>query len=232
VEVGPGLGALTGRLLRSGAEVHAVELDGRLVARLVEKFQNEFPGKFFLLHGDAVTFPRADLAASDGGDFKIVANLPYAISTPWLAAVLEGPLPVSMTLLLQRETAERLWAPERSRQRSAMGLRLASAFEPRATMPVPPRCFLPPPRVESLLVHVRRRDRPFLFSPSACAILRHCFNYRRKQLKGTLSGLPDPLRHQAWEWFEGLCGRGTDPRARAEELPLADWQRLDDPGGA
>ena len=109
VEIGPGLGTLTGALLDAGAEVWAVEFDPRLHSHLVATLVPRANGRLHLLHGDAVEHPCAARPA-DSRPFKIVANLPYSISTPWLDRVLGGPLPERMVLMVQREAADRFLA--------------------------------------------------------------------------------------------------------------------------
>ena len=111
VEVGPGLGTLTGALLERGAKVYAVELDKRLYSHLTEYFA-DCPN-LSLINADAVNRPLAALP-DEVADFKIVANLPYAISTPWLDEVLSGKLPSKMSLMLQKEAALRFAAKNAS----------------------------------------------------------------------------------------------------------------------
>ena len=101
VEIGTGLGALTEQLLGAGAEVHGVELDGRLFEFLQNGLGKQFPKKLSLLHGDAVDNPRGDLVTDDKTTYVVVANLPYAITSIWLNEILELPLPRSMVLLTQ-----------------------------------------------------------------------------------------------------------------------------------
>ena len=127
VEVGPGLGTLTGALLERGAKVFAVELDKKLFAHLRSYFAGN--ANLNLINADAVDFPLAALPAQVR-DFKIVANLPYAISTPWLDAVLSGKLPSKMSLMLQKEAALRFSAKNSSGEYS---LRF-QYFCPRRTM--------------------------------------------------------------------------------------------------
>jgi 16S rRNA (adenine1518-N6/adenine1519-N6)-dimethyltransferase len=107
VEIGPGLGTLTAALLEAGAEVWAVEKDRTLHAHLAETLALRFPAALHLKEGDAVEHPLAGLPAGAGADFKVVADLPYAIATPWLDEVLSGPLPSRMVLMLQQEAAQR-----------------------------------------------------------------------------------------------------------------------------
>ena len=109
VEVGPGLGTLTTAILETGADLWAVEFDRHLHAYLESTLLPRFPKTFHLLEGDAVDHPLAALPADKaaGSGFKIVANLPYAISTPWMDAVFSGPLPTNLVLMLQQEAPHR-----------------------------------------------------------------------------------------------------------------------------
>ena len=93
VEIGPGLGTLTSALLEAGAEVWAVEKDRQLHAHLEETLVRQYPSTLHLMEGDAVEHPLAAIDPVRAKSFKVVANLPYAISTPWMDAVLSGPLP-------------------------------------------------------------------------------------------------------------------------------------------
>src|SRR6478609_3242989 len=113
VEVGPGLGTLTTTLLGAGATVYAVERDPRLAQHLRDRVAPDYPGKFFLLEGDAMDSPLAGYpeSADAGKPFKVVGNLPYAISTPWMDEIIRSPLqPEILVLMLQREAADRLTA--------------------------------------------------------------------------------------------------------------------------
>ena len=110
VEVGPGLGTLTRTLLGAGANLYAVEADRTMVHHLETSLKPRFPTTFHLLEGDAVASPRAGLPDPIDGAFKVIANLPYAISTPWIEAICAGPHPSLMVLMLQREAADRLTA--------------------------------------------------------------------------------------------------------------------------
>ncbi|MDR2576631.1 MAG: 16S rRNA (adenine(1518)-N(6)/adenine(1519)-N(6))-dimethyltransferase RsmA [Puniceicoccales bacterium] len=229
VEIGPGFGILTEQLLDAGADVYAVELDRRLYEYLLENLGQKYSKNFHLLHGDAVTFPRATLGNAQ--PYKVVANLPYAISTPWLDALLQGPLPQSMTLLLQKETAERIFSLEKSKRRSAISVRMEAAFGCNILYPVAPQCFFPQPKVQSILIHAQIREIPFLFSDMSQIILRHCFNFRRKQLRGVIASIEDAaLRMRAMQWFGQLCTNAGErmKMVRAEDLPLRAWKMLDD----
>ena len=127
VEVGPGLGTLTGALLGRGANVYAVELDRTLFAFLSKHFEGR--ERLNLINADAVDFPLAALPEEKAADFKIVANLPYAISTPWLDRVLSGPLPKAMSLMLQKEAALRFSARRDSGEYSPISICLGEAYD-------------------------------------------------------------------------------------------------------
>ncbi|MEO7600277.1 MAG: 16S rRNA (adenine(1518)-N(6)/adenine(1519)-N(6))-dimethyltransferase RsmA, partial [Opitutus sp.] len=185
VEIGPGLGTLTSALLEAGAEVWAVEKDRTLHQHLTETLQPRFPATFHLLEGDAVEHPLADL--SDGPDvpgFKVVANLPYAIATPWLDGVLSGHLPERMVLMLQQEAAQRYTAHPGSKAFGAISIFLQSAYAVAPGHKVEPGCFFPRPDIDSYLLHLVKKPAPFIFVPAAKVLIRACFQQRRKQIAG------------------------------------------------
>jgi 16S rRNA (adenine1518-N6/adenine1519-N6)-dimethyltransferase len=223
VEIGPGLGTLTGALLEAGADVWAVEKDRTLHAYLTETLAPRYPQTFHLVEGDAVELPLAALTGGPAREIKIVANLPYAISTPWLDAVLSGPLPARLVLMLQLEAAQRYGAVPGTKQFSAISIALQSAYEIAPGHTVAAACFHPRPDVDSHLLHLVRRPTPFVFAPETKALMRACFQQRRKQLGALLRGrLPDG----GAAWFAALAAVGLGPRSRPEEVPAALWQRL------
>jgi 16S rRNA (adenine1518-N6/adenine1519-N6)-dimethyltransferase len=224
VEVGPGLGTLTSALLEVGAQVWAVEKDRSLHAHLIETLLPCFSQTLHLTEGDAIDLPLAALPAVVAAQgFKIVANLPYAISTPWLDAVLSGPLPMRLVLMLQLEAAQRYAAAPGTKQFSAISIFLQSAYEFAPSHNVAAACFFPRPEVDSRLLHLVRRATPFIFGPETKALIRACFQQRRKQLGALLRGrLPDDGR----AWFATLAAADLGPRSRPEEVPAAHWQQL------
>ena len=163
VEVGPGLGTLTGALLEAGADVWAVERDRTLHGHLAEGLARRFPETFHLAEGDAVELPLAGLPAALAPDFKVVANLPYAISTPWMDAVLSGPLPARMVLMLQREAADRYSAAPGTRSFGAISIFLQAAYDIAPGHRVGSACFHPRPDVDSTLLHLVRKAAPHVF---------------------------------------------------------------------
>ncbi len=224
VEVGPGLGTLTSALLEAGAEVWAVEKDRTLHAHLTTQLAPRFPATFHLIEADAVDRPLADLPlATAAAGFKIVANLPYAIATPWLDAVLAGPLPARLVLMLQQEAAQRYAAQPGSKSFGAISIFLQAAYDVAPGHKVAAACFFPRPDVESHLLNLIRKPAPFVFPAAAKAVIRACFQQRRKQIGALLrSHLPDA----ASEWRELLGQAGLSEKTRPEEIPVGWWVRF------
>jgi 16S rRNA (adenine1518-N6/adenine1519-N6)-dimethyltransferase len=226
VEIGPGLGTLTSALLEAGAQVWAVEKDRSLHAHLDSTLATRFVDRFHLLEGDAITHPLASLPvnrAATASGFKIVANLPYAIATPWLDAVLAGPLPSRMVLMLQQEAAQRYAARPGTKSFGAISVFLQAAYDIAVGHKVAAACFFPRPDVESHLLNLVRKPAPFVFPSPAKAVIRACFQQRRKQI-GAL------LRHRfpadANRWRELLQAHGLSELTRPEAIPVDVWVQL------
>ena len=215
-EVGPGPGGLTRALIDAGARVVAVEPDRRAVAALAE-LSGARPGRLEVVEGDAQSFdPRPHLA----GPPHIVANLPYNIGTrllvDWLSVETWPPWWRSLTLMFQREVAERIVADAGS---SAYG-RLSVLAQWRATarlaMTVNRAAFVPPPKVTSAVVHVTPTDAPEGVTPDGLARLTAAaFGQRRKMLRASLRGLAGAL--------DALEEVGIAADRRAETLSVAEW---------
>jgi len=225
LEVGPGLGTLTRTLLGAGVDLHAVEADPTMVHHLTQSLLPRWPNTFHLTAGDAVELPLADLGSPADGSFKVVANLPYAISTPWMDAICAGPHPSLMVLMLQREAADRLTAEVGTKHWSAVTAQVALAFEKVKIHPVPGQSFNPPPKVDSCLLVLRRRATARRFSARAREVARALFTQRRKQVgssaKKLFPGAPDVTA-----WLDTLPACGLSPQSRPEEIPAEVWLRL------
>lgn len=223
VEVGPGLGTLTRAILGSGASVWAVERDSTLSEHIRNKVLPEHP-TLQLIEGDCLDYPLAGLpeARAESG-YKIVANLPYAVSTPWMDAVISGPLPERMVLMLQKEAGDRYAAPHGSKTFGAISIFLQSSFVVHSKHLVSAQCFHPAPKVDSVLLRLDRKPDAVCFSPAARECVRRIFTQRRKQLGALCKKDPRP---EALEWFKELIESGITPTIRPEELPLEHWQRL------
>jgi 16S rRNA (adenine1518-N6/adenine1519-N6)-dimethyltransferase len=224
VEVGPGLGTLTAALLEAGAEVWAVEKDRTLHAHLEATLQPRFPSAFHLLEGDAVEHPLANLPADRAAaGFKVVANLPYAIATPWLDEVLAGPLPARLVLMLQQEAAQRYAARPGTKSFGAISVFLQAAYDIAPGHKVAAACFFPRPDVESHLLHLVRKPVPFVFPAPAKALIRACFQQRRKQIGALLRAR---LPAGTTGWRELLLAHGLSEQSRPEEIPVPTWTQL------
>lgn len=218
VEIGPGLGTLTRGLLAAGATVYAVERDPKLATFLREELRPVWPGHFHLNEGDAMDDPFAGL---EEPPFRIVANLPYAISSPWLERVLNEPLPERMVLLIQKEAADRWTAPHGRKAYGALAIFLAAAFALTERHPVKRQAFFPSPEIDSVLIRLDRRPSPYLFSPEGREAIREAFGQRRKQLRQWASRDPRRL-----PWWESTC-RALGDNLRPEQVPPEHWQNLD-----
>ena len=221
VEIGPGLGTLTEALLAAGAVVHAVEKD-KTLAQHVASLASEQPN-LRLLIGDALDHPLGDLP-EDIADYKIVANLPYAISTPWMAAVLEGKLPTVMTLMLQKEAAQRYAANAGSKQFGAISIFLHAAYQVLPGHDVSAGCFYPKPDIGSTLLHLRRKDSPYRFTAEGAQLIRTLFQQRRKQISSLLRQRKTDTTDR---WLNALPRLGIAPQSRAEQIPVDTWIALD-----
>jgi 16S rRNA (adenine1518-N6/adenine1519-N6)-dimethyltransferase len=223
LEVGPGRGALTERLLASTASaVAAVELDRDLLAGLRHRFGAD--PRFTLIEGDVleVGLPAASI---------VVANIPYNITGPLLERLvgrLDQPVAAPyrrLVLMLQKEVGERIRSRPGSGPYSALSVRMQLLARCRTICPVPPGCFQPPPKVNSEVVAldplpVGERIDPVL-ARGVDRLLRRCFASRRKMLRNTLSGLVDPL---TLAQVTDQAGISLDQRP--QDLAPTSWVRL------
>jgi 16S rRNA (adenine1518-N6/adenine1519-N6)-dimethyltransferase len=223
VEVGPGLGTLTEALLEAGARVWAVERDRVLHAYLEGGLARKFAGRLHLTEGDAVDLPLAGIPPGEAEGCKVVANLPYAISTPWMDAVLSGPLPARMVLMLQREAADRYLAAPGGRSFGAISVFLQAAYDAAPGHAVSAACFHPRPDVDSSLLNLVRKGAPHVFTPAQKAVVRRCFQQRRKQMGSVLR---EAVGAGAEKWRELLRSEGFSTTVRAEAIPVPVWIRL------
>lgn len=221
VEIGPGLGTLTGAMLRQGCLVNAVELDSRLAGHLRTTLCGEYKDSFTLVEGDAVACPRARIPTAITA-FKVVANLPYAITTPWLEAMLAHPLPSDMVLMMQKEAADRITARPGSKAFGAISIFIGAAYDRAGVHHVSRSCFYPVPGVDSLLLHLRLKSHPVLLARQSRELIRKLFTQRRKQIGSLLGGHP-----QLQDWLEDLGKFNCSKTSRPESIPLEAWLELD-----
>ncbi len=222
IEIGPGLGTLTGALLKKGAKVYAIEKDTLLIKHLSDTLATSYHSHLFLSLGDAVQYPTAGFNPQKGEQFKIISNLPYAIATPWIDAVLEGPLPLSMVIMLQKEAAGRLTSMPGNKSFCAISIFLQSAYKYISRHKVSRRCFFPVPSVDSVLLNLVRRNSPFIFQEKTKNKIRMIFTQRRKQIRNLQKGFPEYK-----PWIDYLEASGVKADVRPEMISLKHWQRLD-----
>ena len=220
-EVGPGPGGLTRALLEAGASVVAVEKDDRCIEALAE-VQAAYPGRLTVVPADALKVDEAELLG--GRTARVVANLPYNVSTvllaKWLTSDSWPPFFSSLTLMFQREVAERITAPPGGKEYGRLSVLSQWRTVPKRLFDIPPSAFVPQPKITSSVVHFS-----VLAEPVAPAELRDlktvvdaAFNQRRKMLRSSLKQLPGAL--------EALTALGIDPQRRAETLSVDDFVGL------
>ncbi len=183
IEIGAGKGALTRYLAQRGARVIAIEKDRELIPHLEAL---GYP-KVEIINEDVLKLNFKSL--SSGKSVKIVGNLPYSISSPILFRILEEKEVISeCVFLLQKEVAERVCAEPGSKRYAPLSILIQNEFFTRLHFIVPPSCFLPPPKVDSALISLKKRKRP-LYAVDVCSFLiflRFCFKQRRKKLLNNL----------------------------------------------
>ena len=227
LEVGPGRGALTELLLASpAAAVHAVELDRDLVDGLRDRFGGD--PRFSLCQGDVLELP---LQLEDGVAAKVVANIPYNITGPLLDRLvgrLDRPVDPPyqrLVLLVQKEVAERIRARPGHSSFSALSVRMQLMARCTTVCPVPPRCFQPPPKVQSEVIQIDPLPSAQRLSPALArrveSLLKQAFLARRKMLRNTLASLaPEP------QLQELAAAAGFHLQQRPQELAPQIWVAL------
>jgi 16S rRNA (adenine1518-N6/adenine1519-N6)-dimethyltransferase len=221
IEIGPGPGGLTRALLMEGARrVVAIEKDERVLPALAE-IAGAYPGRLQVIAADALSF---DWSTFAGEPSKIVANLPYNIATPLLAGWLTGTWPPwysSLTLMFQKEVAERIAARHGSKAFGRLAVLAQWRCQVRKLFDVDRRAFVPPPNVTSAVVQLIPRDEP---EPQCTAgmlekVTAAAFGQRRKMLRSSLKQiLADPVSL--------LDSLAIDPNKRAEQLAVDDFCRI------
>jgi 16S rRNA (adenine1518-N6/adenine1519-N6)-dimethyltransferase len=217
-EVGPGPGGLTRALLETGARVVAVERDRRCLPALAE-LQAEFADALRVISGDAMEI---DEPNEVGRGAHVVANLPYNVGTALLLRWLDDPWPPwwsSLTLMFQREVAERIVARPNTEHYGRLSVAAQWRSVPRIAMAVHRSAFVPPPKVASAVVHITPADQPPGVDPAMLERLTAAaFGQRRKMLRSSLKSMPIAL--------EALDANGIDPERRAETVSVDEYIAL------
>ena len=219
LEIGPGPGGLTRSLLNEGArKVVAIEKDSRCIEAL-EEIQAAFPGRLKLLQGDALSTNASEHLADP---VRIIANLPYNIGTEllvrWLTSKTWPSFWQSMTLMFQKEVANRIVASPGSKAYGRLSVMSQWRCDTKIAFNVPATAFTPPPKVESALVHFEALKEPKF--PAEVEVLEFvvskAFNQRRKMLRGALKGYFQNVE-------EGLLNIGVLPTKRAEDITVQEY---------
>lgn len=226
LEVGPGPGTLTALLAEQAGCVVAVELDQRLISHLRNLFADQ--PHVHIVHGDILKLAPEEVvsaACPDMGQYKVVANLPYYITSAVLRHLLEADHPPSLLVLtVQREVAQRIVA--KPPHMSLLAVSVQFYAEPHIVARIPAGAFRPIPKVDSAVLRLERRPQPAVDVEDAdvfFSVVRAGFAQRRKQLRNSLSV---GLRRPAEEIASALAAAGIDPRRRPETLTLKEWEQV------
>ena len=225
LEVGPGLGEMTLALAHKAKHVIAVEIDSKLVEILKKKLA-DYPN-VDVLRGNILTinFRKSDFR--EGQKMKVVANLPYQISTPLLFHFIElKEYFSSLTLMLQKEVAERIVASPGSKAYSPLSIFIQLFSDLSIQFFIKPSAFFPPPKVESAVIHMVLKERPAVVIDDEKwfkKVVRGCFSYRRKTLINGLKHSGISLPYDKEKRMEKI---GIDPRRRPETLTIQEFANL------
>ncbi len=227
LEIGPGIGTLTQYLAEAAGKVVAVEIDDKLIP-ILSKTLAEYDN-VKVIHGDIL---KQDTEKIFGGEpFKIVANLPYYITTPIIMNLLESGVPAeSITVMIQKEVAERMQASPGSKDYGALSLAVQYYAEPYLAANVPPNCFMPRPNVGSAVINLKRLETPpvSVKNPDQMfKLIRGAFNQRRKTLANAV-GNYDGVAFSRENVETALVALGLDTRVRGEALNLEQFAALSD----
>lgn len=231
LEVGPGIGTMTQYLAENAGHVVAVEIDRNLIPILKET----------LADYDNVTVINEDILRVDiktlaeeyngGKPIKVVANLPYYITTPIIMGLFESGVPIdNITVMVQKEVADRMKEGPGSKDYGALSLAVQYYAEPEIVANVPPNCFIPRPNVGSAVIRLtRHKEMPVEVKDPALMfkIIRASFNQRRKTLQNGLGNAPE-LPYTKEQIAAAIAEMGLTPKIRGEALSLAQFAQLSD----
>jgi 16S rRNA (adenine1518-N6/adenine1519-N6)-dimethyltransferase len=225
LEVGPGLGGMTLALAHEVKKVIAVEIDPKLAAILKEKMKQHHNVE--VMESDILKVDFKHLSKKEGRPVKVVANLPYQISTPLLFRFIESKEAFSaFTLMLQKEVADRMVAPPGRKEYGPLSIFVQLSLDVSIRFFIKPTAFFPPPKVESAVVQMAWKEKPMIGKEDEewfKRVVKACFGYRRKTLINA-------LRHSELSLPESIGSRmekiGIDPRRRPETLTLEEFTNL------
>lgn len=231
LEIGPGIGTLTQYLCEHARQVLAVEIDKNLIPILKETLSPY--GNAHIIQGDILKQDIEQIAETynDGKPIKVVANLPYYITTPIIMQLFESHVPLAnVTVMVQKEVADRMKAEPGSKDYGALSLAVQYYALPCIAAHVPPNCFIPRPNVGSAVIRldclaktpVEVRDEKLMFQ-----LIRASFNQRRKTLQNGIANSSE-LPFSKAQAAEGISRAGFEANIRGEKLKLQEFARLAD----
>ena len=229
IEIGPGIGTLTQYLAASAREVAAIEIDDALIPILEDTLSGY--DNVTVIHDDVLKVDLTRLAEEKNGGrpVKVVANLPYYITTPIIMGLFENHVPLdSITIMVQKEVADRMKTGPGSKDYGALSLAVQYYARPELVANVPPNCFMPRPRVGSAVIRLTRHEKPPLEVQDEklmFGIIRASFNQRRKTLVNGLGNAPE-LHLPKEKTAAVLEEMGLSPSVRGEALDLAGFAEL------
>lgn len=225
IEIGPGVGTLTRELLRRAKEVYAIELDTSLIPILNEELK-EFHN-FKLINEDALKVDFNKIIESNKS-VKLVANLPYYVTTPIISKLLLGGYKFkSLTIMIQKEVAERIASEPDCKEYGSLSIFVQYFCNVSIIRKVSPECFVPRPKVESIVLKMDRFDEPRVKVKDEklfFAVVRSAFNMRRKTLWNALKS----LKVDSASMESAFNDAGIDPKRRGETLSIEEFAKLSD----
>ena len=231
LEIGPGIGTMTQYLAEAAREVTAVEIDDALIPILKDTLKEW--DNVTVLHGDILKTDIRKIAdeKNQGRPIKVVANLPYYITTPIIMGLFESHVPVdSITVMVQKEVADRMQTGPGSKDYGALSLAVQYYAEPKIVANVPPNCCMPRPKVGSAVIRLTRHQNPpvtTLDEKLMFRLIRASFNQRRKTLSNSLKNSQE-LPYSKEEVEAAITECGLPLNIRGEALTLEQFARLSD----
>ena len=228
LEIGPGIGTMTQYLAEAAGKVLAVEIDDKLIP-ILEETLNPYDN-VRIIHQDVLKVDLKALAEEENAKkgFKVVANLPYYITTPIIMGLFEKKVPVeSITVMVQKEVAQRMQVGPGSKDYGALSLAVQYYAEPEIVLEVSPNCFMPRPNVGSAVINLKRRKSPTVQAEEGrmFEIIRAAFNQRRKTLANSLKNAAG-LSYSREAVEEALLQMGLPVTVRGEALTLEQFAEL------
>ena len=225
IEIGPGVGTLTAQLLNTAKRVVAIELDNDLIPILSQELGDN--QNFTLIHNDALKVDFNEIIG-DEQSVKLVANLPYYVTTPIIVKLLKEKYNFkSLTIMSQKEVAERMAAEPGNKDYGALSLLVQYYCNTEIVRKVPPACFIPRPKVDSIVIRLEKLDNPRVEVQNEKLffdIIRNAFNMRRKTLWNGVKNIGLPKE----KFEEAFSEANVDPKRRGETLSIEEFAALAD----